>query len=606
MLLGSDKAHLTDHSGDKSAWPVYLSLGNIHSSVRNKPSAQCWVLIAYIPIPVFTDPKTTGLHTALQQHLFHQCLKIIVSSLEGAGKHGADFVDSLGDVRHCYPQIAAYLADYPEQIMINVTPSLSSPVTTAGFEGLGDSTPHPRRTKEWILSRIRILLDCVDPDDVVAYMDAAKKLGLSAVDQPFWQDLPGYRPDLVICPDILHGLFRMWRDHVLKWVQHLIGKPELDRRLKVLQPLIGMRHFQHGITHLSQWTGREDRELQRVLLAVIAGAPRINKPVMRCLRAFHDFLYLAQYRSHTTTTLGYLEQSLKVFHSLKKIFITNGARRGKKVGIIPHFCFPKMAGLHMYAYHIPRMGTSVQFSTEITETCHQIMAKAAYKATNHKDFFVQMCAFMNRLASLALMEELGTWCFDKLYAQLPAEELRAQAPDFISYAQRRSADEKKEKSLEVKNKDRAKSGYVWLNIKPDVRRIPIEIITEHYGLQCDTFQTSLIAFISRHCPDVSEVPIFGLLAEAWYRCRIQRLTIQDADELSDARTIRAEPPSYTKTKHGHCNCALINENDELPETGIAGMIHWSDCATVLTAARLSDSSSPYDISTPSPTKPSTV
>jgi hypothetical protein len=56
-----------------------------------------------------------------------------------------------------------------------------------------------------------------------------------------------------------------------------------------------MCHFTNGISHLSQWSGHDDRELQRNLLVVIAGAPRIDAPAMRCLRAFHDFLYLAQY-----------------------------------------------------------------------------------------------------------------------------------------------------------------------------------------------------------------------------------------------------------------------------------------------------------------------
>ncbi len=122
----------------------------------------------------------------------------------------------------------------------------------------------------------------------------------------------------------------MWRDHVLKWVRYLVGVKELDCRIKALQPLIGMRHFANGISHLSQWSGREDRELQRILIVAIAGSPRIDVNTMRCLRAFHDFLYLAQYRSHTTTTLGYLEQSFTVFHQLKKIFIQNKARRGKR------------------------------------------------------------------------------------------------------------------------------------------------------------------------------------------------------------------------------------------------------------------------------------
>jgi hypothetical protein len=58
VLLTSDKTHLTQFAGDKHAWPLYLSIGNIHSSIRNKPSNNAWKLIAYIPTAIFLDQIT--------------------------------------------------------------------------------------------------------------------------------------------------------------------------------------------------------------------------------------------------------------------------------------------------------------------------------------------------------------------------------------------------------------------------------------------------------------------------------------------------------------------------------------------------------------------
>jgi hypothetical protein len=568
VLLGSDKAHLTDYSGDKSAWPVYMSIGNIHSSIRNKPSVNCWILLAYIPIPRFNDHK--DLHTSLQQRLFHQCLKVIVSSLKRAGERGELFTDSLGHSRLCFPRIAAYLADYPEQVLINAVAPLNSSVTTAGFHGLGDMTPHPRRTKRWILSKISELRDRVNPDDVTKYLVEAKKVGMNAVDQPFWEELPGYEPDLVICPDLLHGVFRMWRDHILKWVRYLVGVKELDHRIKALQPLVGMRHFANGISHLSQWSGREDRELQRVLIVAIAGAPCIDVNSMRCLRAFHDFLYLAQYRSHTTTTLGYLEQSYTVFHQLKNTFIKNKARRGKKEGVIPHFCFPKMAGLQMYAYHIPRMGTSVQFSTEITETCHQTMAKAPYRATNRRDFFIQMCAYMNRQARVTLAGEFGAWSFERMQTQAVARDI-PETSDYLAFVRRMAEAAKRNERLEVRNKSRAGNGFSWLTVKPDKSRVPVDTLLRDYNLRAASFHACFISLLAQYSPRDMPVSLVGLECDVWYQCRVQRTTVQDEDTLADTRTIRADPPTVTKTPHGRCNCALIKESDETEETGIQGM-----------------------------------
>ncbi|CAG8738957.1 4030_t:CDS:1, partial [Acaulospora colombiana] len=381
-------------------------LGNIKSSVRNKPSNRAWVLVAYLPITHFENPK--ALQTTLQDRLFHQCVELVLSPLIAAGTGGVKMVDSCGHERDCFPRIAAYLADYPEQILVNVAAHRNSPTSTASYKDLGNDKPCPPRTQDWILNVIAEVKASVDPSDLEAYQKAAKLRGLNGVDRPFWIDLPGYRPELCICPDILHGLHPFWRDHVLKWVINLVGIKELDARVKAVEPVIGMKHFKRGISHLSQWTGKEDRELQRILLAVIAGAPNIDTKTMTCLRAFHDFVYLAQYQTHGPETLRYLKQALQVFHRTKDVFITKGARRGKN-GTIKHYCIPKMAALFQYVTHIPAMGSSPQYSTEWTENCHQTMAKQAYRATNKRDFEYQMCRYLDRTDRIALLEEITIW-----------------------------------------------------------------------------------------------------------------------------------------------------------------------------------------------------
>ncbi|EPQ50355.1 hypothetical protein GLOTRDRAFT_134022 [Gloeophyllum trabeum ATCC 11539] len=49
IILASDKTQLSLHSGDKAAWPVYLTIGNIAKHVHHQPSAHATVLIGYIP-----------------------------------------------------------------------------------------------------------------------------------------------------------------------------------------------------------------------------------------------------------------------------------------------------------------------------------------------------------------------------------------------------------------------------------------------------------------------------------------------------------------------------------------------------------------------------
>jgi hypothetical protein len=55
VLITSDQTCLTNFSGDKKLWPIFMSLGNIPSGIRNKPSNQAWILLGLLPI----GPKRT-------------------------------------------------------------------------------------------------------------------------------------------------------------------------------------------------------------------------------------------------------------------------------------------------------------------------------------------------------------------------------------------------------------------------------------------------------------------------------------------------------------------------------------------------------------------
>jgi hypothetical protein len=52
-------------------WPVYLSLGNIDSTIRSKPSNDTSILVALLPVPPKYPFKGHGETTAMKEQQIH-------------------------------------------------------------------------------------------------------------------------------------------------------------------------------------------------------------------------------------------------------------------------------------------------------------------------------------------------------------------------------------------------------------------------------------------------------------------------------------------------------------------------------------------------------
>ncbi|KAG0698767.1 hypothetical protein DFH29DRAFT_983765 [Suillus ampliporus] len=73
VILASDKTSLSQFQGDKSAWPLYLLIGNIAKEKHRQISARAMVLIGYLPatkLGCFTE-NTCSLAS---YRLFHHCM----------------------------------------------------------------------------------------------------------------------------------------------------------------------------------------------------------------------------------------------------------------------------------------------------------------------------------------------------------------------------------------------------------------------------------------------------------------------------------------------------------------------------------------------------
>ncbi|KZT40716.1 hypothetical protein SISSUDRAFT_956670, partial [Sistotremastrum suecicum HHB10207 ss-3] len=95
--------------------------------------------------------------------------------------------------------------------------------------------------------------------------------------------------------------------------------------------------------------------------------------VVVCARALLDFIYYASFKQHSTESIALLEESLRVFHENKDIFLKLDARKTQ------HFNFPKLHALIHYADHIRRWGSLDGYTTETAERLHIDFTKALYR-----------------------------------------------------------------------------------------------------------------------------------------------------------------------------------------------------------------------------------
>ncbi|KAF8133438.1 hypothetical protein EV363DRAFT_1115459, partial [Boletus edulis] len=111
VVTASDKTELSQFKGDKNAWPVYLSIGNISKGIRRQPARHASVLLGYIPVlkmDAFEDNSVAG------YPLFHYCIKKIVELLVAASHEGVEMVCADGRIRHVFPVLVACIRDHPE------------------------------------------------------------------------------------------------------------------------------------------------------------------------------------------------------------------------------------------------------------------------------------------------------------------------------------------------------------------------------------------------------------------------------------------------------------------------------------------------------------
>ncbi|KAG9076311.1 hypothetical protein FRC06_009575 [Ceratobasidium sp. 370] len=223
---------------------------------------------------------------------------------------------------------------------------------------------------------------------------------------PFWAKLPYTDIFNCIAPDMLHQLNKgVFGEHVVKWCRSIMGKDEVDCRIKGAPRLSGLRHFTQGISVLKQWTGTEWKTLAKVFLPTMAGC---NKPeAVAAARNVLDFMYCVHKPEISDTDLEDLDEYLVNFHDLKGIFVgTEEERRKMKDLLDSNERFNGISKLHMLSHYrrfIRELGTPDGYNTEVPERLHIDYVKVPYRASNHVNPTEQMATYLQRREAWAFL-----------------------------------------------------------------------------------------------------------------------------------------------------------------------------------------------------------
>ena len=261
IILASDKTHLTNFSGDKSAWPLYMSTGNIRKDIWRTVSKRACNLFSFIPIP----PKGAPDFGAAWHHDVDTIVGVRKEvDIDGPG-YQWDCAD--GFHRHCYPILAAWIGDYPKITTLTQIIGVACPVCEVPK---GPAMGHDKQTRKY-KPRCRAeyqkrLDDC---------MDELKAANLRPIANPFW-DYPLCNVYRLWQPDNLHQHYLGIVKDLFEWVTEYMKmrglKVEFDARFTSVPHYPNMLRFSKPFDALKNgtWQEKEIREMVGSLGAVCA------------------------------------------------------------------------------------------------------------------------------------------------------------------------------------------------------------------------------------------------------------------------------------------------------------------------------------------------
>jgi hypothetical protein len=258
VICMSDSTHLTNFAGDKKAWPIYMTIGNINSSSRGKPTEYASVLLGLLPVPrklKKMNKKAKDVQRATNQEVLREAIKAILSPINQAAVRGMEVLCGDGLIRTCFPRIAAWLGDYPEYINILGLKSgacIWCEADADEFGTLEDRTkPATRRDHKEYCRLYRA-------NDTSTLMTK----NVRPIHNTLW-DFEKLDIGKLPKPDLLHTIYIGVLKHAMEWLEGFLSKyhrmERFDGIWKSSPAYLDIPSPTKAYSEVSQWTGKEMR-----------------------------------------------------------------------------------------------------------------------------------------------------------------------------------------------------------------------------------------------------------------------------------------------------------------------------------------------------------
>ncbi|KAK7457887.1 hypothetical protein VKT23_010231 [Stygiomarasmius scandens] len=394
IILGSDKTTVSVATGNVEYYPLYLSIGNVFNTVR-RAHRNAVVPIGFLAIPKSDREYDNDADFRLfKKRLYHSSISAILQSIKPAMEKPVIRRCPDGHYRRVIYDLAAYIADYPEQVYLAGIVQGWCPKCTASPPNLDAAADlRSREHTNIVMSEFcgdgRTLWDNYGIDDGV---------------MPFTVGFPRADIHKMLTSDLLHQTIKgTFKDHLVEWVQIYLTKTvgqakvqvimdDIDRRIAAMPAFPGLRRFPHG-RQFKQWTGDDSKALMKVYVA--AAASYLPDEMVKCFTAFLDFCYLVRRPDIDEDTLASIDEALQRFYHYRQIFIDLGVRED--------FNLPRQHALSHYHDNIILFGALSGLCSSITESRHITAIKKPWRRSSRYQALSQMLFINQRLDKLAAL-----------------------------------------------------------------------------------------------------------------------------------------------------------------------------------------------------------